>query len=67
MDDPIVRIEHLREAGICLAGARRFATKMDFDFRDFLKNGLPASVLEATGDHFALTVAEIARKGKKNG
>lgn len=67
MAEVIVRIEHIRAAGICVAGARTWAKQQGIDFRDFLNNGLPASRLEQTGEHFALKVVEIARREAANG
>lgn len=59
--DFIVTMRHVRQAGMCARGARAFAKKYELDWSSFLKNGIPASKLEATGDALALKVVEVAR------
>lgn len=46
---------------MCSRGARKFFIRHGLDWSDFLKNGIPASKLEATGDYMALQVVEVAR------
>jgi len=41
---------------------RLFADRYNLDFDDFLKNGVEAEVLLATGDHQAQMVVEEAMK-----
>lgn len=60
--DPIVRTKHVRQAKLCLRGAREWAAHNDISYSEFVTNGLPASVLEATGDPFAMRAAQIARE-----
>lgn len=57
--DPIVRITDIVRAGYCPSGARRWFTANGLDFRDFMKNGIPASVLTATGCAMADRVVEL--------
>lgn len=59
--DPIVTIEHVVQAKLCTRGARQWFAHNNLDFRDFLTKGLPASVIEGTGDAFGIQVAKIAR------
>lgn len=59
--DPIVTASDIRACGLCLIpGARDWAKKYDIDWRDFLKNGLPASTLESK-DAFGARVAAYVR------
>lgn len=60
----LVKMEHVRAARMCSKGARAFFARHQLDWQTFLKEGLPAEVLEATGDAMALQVVEIAR-GRK--
>lgn len=60
----IVRMEHIRAARMCSRGARAFFARHNLDWQTFLKDGLPAEVLAATGDAMALQVVEVAR-GRK--
>jgi hypothetical protein len=53
---------HIRGVGYCVRGAKRFFDKHNFDFKDFLKNGIDAEKLELTEDAMALKVAASARK-----
>lgn len=62
MTDVIVRMEHMRKAQFCSSGVRAFFKRHDLDWSDFLKNGIPAEKLAATGDAMALQVIEVARE-----
>lgn len=55
-------IRHIRAGGFCARGARDWAARHNIDYNDFLKNGIDCEVLEATGDHFAITVCKLARE-----
>lgn len=56
--NPIIRIDDIRLAGFCVTGARRWFSEHNLDFRDFIKNGIPAKDFIAAGDQLALTVVE---------
>ncbi len=58
----IVRMKHLRTAKICADGARTWWESEKLDWRDFVRNGIPAQKLLDTADPRALRVVEIARK-----
>ena len=62
-----VRMEHIRQAKMCSKGTRAFFERHGLDWCDFLKNGLEADILRATGDAMACRVADIAegRDGKQ--
>lgn len=60
-DDAVVRVEHLRSANMCIRGAKQWARYMGIDFDAFVRDGIVASKLEATGDALALRVVKIAR------
>lgn len=47
--------------GYCARGARIWFAQHGLDWGAFVRDGLPASVLEATGDALALTLVEHAR------
>lgn len=65
--DPVITINDVRLAGHCSAGARDWFAHNDLDFRDFIRNGAPASVLLAVPDN-ALAVQVIERKkARENG
>ena len=59
----IVTIAHVRAAGLCVHGTRTWFARRGLDFRAFLAQGLPASLLLATGDAMAARVVEVARQG----
>lgn len=61
----LVRMEHIRAARMCSRGARAFFARHNLDWQTFLKDGLPAEVLAATGDAMALQVVEVARGRKQ--
>lgn len=62
MDEPIARMQHVRELGFCARGAREFFARHGWDWPDFLANGIPCSTLEATGDSLAISLAHRARE-----
>jgi hypothetical protein len=66
-DGVIVTMRHIRQAGWCAAGARVWALHHDLDILEFVRHGIPVEELEATGDHFALTVCAIARAERRDG
>lgn len=64
-DQVIVRMEHVRAARMCSRGARAFFARHNLDWQIFIKDGLPAEVIAATGDAMALQVVEVARGRKQ--
>ena len=48
--------------GYCAPGMRKFAERHNLDFHDFVKNGIDAEILIATGDAMALRIVEEAQK-----
>lgn len=63
MDNLIVTHRHIQAARICLLpGAKSFFKRHGLDFRDFMRRGIAAEKLIATGDAQALSVVDIARK-----
>lgn len=67
--DPIITITDVRQAGVCVPGARKWAEDHGIDFREFVKSGLRASVLRSHGeDAFLDRMVEAKRKeGLTNG
>lgn len=61
----MVRMEHVRAARMCSRGARAFFARHNLDWQTFIKDGLPAEVIAATGDGMALQVVEVARGRKQ--
>lgn len=57
-----VTMVHLQRCGFCARGARRWFDAHDLDFRDFLKYGIDAETLRATGDARALKAVKEAEK-----
>ena len=53
--------------GFCASGMRTWFEANGLDYRDFLRNGIPASKLEAVGDPFAMRAVEFARKDAGHG
>jgi len=58
----VVRMKHLRAAGMCNREPRKFALMQGWSWTEFLEHGLPVELLESTGDPLALRVAAIARR-----
>lgn len=67
MIDVQVHMRHVRRkppygADLCSTGTKAWFAAHGLDFRSFLANGLPASVLEALNDELANRVVAVARK-----
>lgn len=67
--DLIVTSAHLRgvpgfgaRPGFCVDRSRAWFQRHDLDFRGFLRNGIPASTLEATGCAMAQALVDHARE-----
>lgn len=52
--DLVIKVEDMAARGYCLAGQKRFCEANGIDFRDYVRNGIPASRLLATGDAMAI-------------
>jgi hypothetical protein len=61
MEDFIVTSRDMQSRGFCLSGSRRWFHDYGLDFNDFLKNGILASRLLATGDGMAETLVSLLR------
>lgn len=51
-----------RRPGFCRGQSRAWAQRHGLDWRDFVRNGIEAETLEATGDAFALALVKWARE-----
>ena len=60
--DPRVTLRHMRMAGVCASGGRDWFRRSGLSWELFVREGLPASVIEATGDGIALSVVAQARQ-----
>lgn len=58
----MVYASHLREANLCVRGAKQWFRLHNLDFEDFIRHGLPIEKVEATQDALGLKVANIARE-----
>lgn len=65
-DDPLITITDVRRAGHCVSGARRWFEAYGIDFKAFLTNGVPASVMMATNDALGMRVVDIKRQTDGN-
>lgn len=62
MTDPLVTMRHVRRAQLCAAGVRAFMARYGLDYGRFLREGLPASTFEATGDALVARPVALARE-----
>ncbi|MFN3862303.1 MAG: hypothetical protein ACK4R2_12635 [Roseateles sp.] len=66
MTEPLtITIDHVRAAGLCVPGTRTWFARQGLDFRAFLREGIAAEMLLATGDAMARRVVEHARQQAK--
>lgn len=56
-----------RRGGFCAPNARAWAARYGLDFRAFVRHGIDADVLLATGDGFAVRLVEWARQRREAG
>ena len=57
----IITINDVRAAGLCVNGSRAWFARHGLDFRAFVREGLDAETLLATGDAMALRVVNYAQ------
>lgn len=57
----IVVRSDLDELGYCARGARRWFARMGLDWSDFVRQGIDAGILLATGDAMAIRLVEHLR------
>lgn len=62
-----ITISDIRKAGHCVSGAKRWFEGHHLDFRAFLKDGIDAETLLATGDQLAQDVINHKRGRNTNG
>lgn len=63
MTEPlIITIGHVRATGLCVHGTRAWFARHGLDFRAFLREGIAAQTLLATGDAMARRVVEHAQR-----
>jgi hypothetical protein len=67
MTEPRVTMAHIRQAKLCARGARAFFERYQLDWPGFLREGIPACELEATGDALVTRVCAIAREEVPHG
>lgn len=65
--EPRVYMRHIREAKLCAGGARVFFARYGLDWTGFLREGIPASELEATGNALTAPVVKLAREEAARG
>lgn len=65
--DVTVTIDDVRAVGLCVNGTRVWFARHGLDFRSFLREGLTAEALLATGDAMALRVVQYARAQQRMG
>lgn len=58
-----VRHTHFRALGYCNRGARRWLADRGVSWAEFLRDGVDAEVLLASGDSMALKAVELAGDG----
>lgn len=63
-EEILVKMTHVRQAGMCSKGTREFFKRHSLDWQEFLKNGIEAAKLEATGDAMAIEVVRVAKNGR---
>jgi len=61
-DDLIITMQDIRACGFCGSGARRWFAEQGLDFHAFMKNGMTATAMLATGDALGEMVVVHARE-----
>jgi hypothetical protein len=58
-----ITINDVMASGHCARGSRRWFHQYNLDFKDFLKNGIPAQTLLDTGDGLAEQIVRAKLNG----
>lgn len=67
MTEARVTMRHIRQARLCASGARAFFARHGLDWSRFLREGILADELEATGSPMAAGVIAAAREEASGG
>lgn len=60
-EDFVITARELQANGFCAHGVKLWFAQYGLDFKDYVKNGIPASVLLATGDALGERAVESVR------
>lgn len=58
----MLRISHIRQARLCMDGARKWFAQRGWSWSEFLADGRPVADFEATGCPLAARAVKIARE-----
>ena len=58
----VIYPRHIRAAGLCMSGARRWFPRHGMTFEACRRGEVTADMLDATGDTFAAQVSALARQ-----
>jgi hypothetical protein len=65
VDELIITAKDCRAAGICIRdGARPFCLRNNINFRDFMRDGVTASVLISTNEPLAIELVKFVQRAK---
>lgn len=67
MTDLIVKRRHLTALRYCARGSREFFERHGWNWSRFLRDGIPAAQLRATGDAMALKCVAVAEAEARDG
>jgi hypothetical protein len=60
-------MRHIRAANLCSKGSRAWFLRHGLSWTDFLRDGVPAATLTATGDPLAARAVAAAEKEDRDG
>lgn len=63
----IVTMRHVRKAGLCSRGLRKFAEEKGLNWDDFLQNGMPLDQVRLIDDAMVQRVADLAEEEDRGG
>jgi hypothetical protein len=66
-DDSTITINDVRQAGHCVAGAKRWFGLHDLDWQNFLQEGISEADFLATGDALAADIVKRKRERQSDG
>lgn len=67
MTEARVTMAHIRACRLCAGGTRQFFARYGLDWSSFLREGISADKLAATGDSLTDGVVALARKEAADG
>lgn len=65
--DDLRKLRDIKGGGYCIRGAKLWSARHGIDFAQFVREGIPAERLLATGDQLAIDLVSFSRQERGDG